>query len=105
MSTEKGYQVIVSQRARNMLGEHVNFIAQVNKKAATAKRKEIVAAIRSLSEMPQRYPFFEGEFITPNKFHKMVVSKWYVVLYQIRDKIVYVDYILDARKDYPWEIL
>ena len=35
-------------------------------------------------------------------FHKYVVSKRYVVLYQIKDKTVYVDYIIDTRQDYTW---
>ena len=34
----------------------------------------------------------------------MFVAKWYLVLYQIQDDTVYVDYILDCRKDYSWLI-
>lgn len=29
-------------------------------------------------------------------------QNWYLVLYQIRDDTVYIDYILDCRKDYNW---
>ena len=77
-------------------------MAQVNKDVAVAKKKEIVSSIRSLSHMPQRFPFLEELYITPNKYHKMFVEKWYLVLYQIQDDTVYVDYILDCRKDYGW---
>ena len=65
---------------------------------------EIMAAMRSLRQMPQRFPYFEELYITPNKYHKMFVEKWYLVLYQIQDDTVYVDYILDCRKDYSWLI-
>lgn len=35
---------------------------------------------------------------------KMFIEKWYLILYQIQDDTVYVDYILDCRKDYSWLI-
>lgn len=98
------YKVIVSDRARRMLGEHIRFLAKVNKEAAVAKKKEIMAAMRSLSQMPQRFPFFEGPYLTPNRYHRMFLEKWYLVLFQIQDDTVYVDYILDCRKDYSWLI-
>ena len=48
MDESKRYKVIVSDRAKRMLGTHVRFLAQVNKEAATTKKKEVLAAIRSL---------------------------------------------------------
>ena len=102
MAENRKYKVVVSDRAKRMLGTHIRFMAQVSKEAAAAKKKEIMAAMRSLSHMPQRFPFFEELYITPNKYHKMFVEKWYLVLYQIQDDTVYVDYILDCRKDYSW---
>lgn len=104
MAENRKYKVIVSDKAKRMLGTHIRFMAQVSKEAATAKKKELVAAMDSLSQMPQRFPFFEEMYIMPNKYHKMFVEKWYLVLYQIQDDIVYVDYILDCRKDYSWLI-
>lgn len=102
MADSKRYKVIVSDRAKRMLGTHIRFMAQVNKQAAVEKKKEIMTALRSLSQMPQRFPFFEELYITPNKYHKMFIEKWYLVLYQIQDDTVYVEYILDCRKDYSW---
>ena len=101
MADSKKYKVIVSDRTKRMLGTHIRFMAQVNKQAA-AKKIEIMTAMRSLSQMPQRFPFFEELYITPNKYHKMFIEKWYLVLYQIQDDTVYVEYILDCRKDYSW---
>lgn len=104
MAESKKYKVIVSDRTKRMLGTHIRFMAQVNKGAAVTKKKEIMTAMRSLSQMPHRFPFFEELYITPNKYHKMFIEKWYLVLYQIQDDTVYVDYILDCRKDYSWLI-
>ena len=102
MADGKRYKVIVSDRAKRMLGAHIRFMAQVNKQAASAKKEEIMTAMRSLSQMPQRFPFFDELYIAPNKYHKMFIEKWYLVLYQIQDDTVYVEYILDCRKDHSW---
>ena len=98
------YKVIISDRAKSMLGVHIRFMAKVDKKAAKEKRDQIIAALYSLEKMPQRFSFFSDPYIPPNKYHKMFISNWYLVLYQIQDDIVYVDYILDCRKDYSWLI-
>lgn len=102
MSTDKVYKIIISERAKRMLGTHIRFMAQVNKDAARQKKQTLLAAIRSLSKMPQRFPFFEANEIPSNKYHRMFVQKWYLILYQIKDDTVYVDYILDCRQDYTW---
>ena len=104
MAESRKYKVIVSDRAKRMLGTHIRFMVQSSKEAAAAKKKELMTAMRSLSQMPQCFTFFEEMYITPNKYHKMFVEKWYLVLYQIQDDTVYVDYILDCRKDYSWLI-
>lgn len=102
--SDKKYKVIVSDRAKRMLGTHIRFMAQVNKDAAKTKKQELMEAMRSLERMSQRFPFFEEAYIPTNKYHKMFVAKWYLVLYQIQDDTVYVDYIFDCRKDYSWLI-
>ena len=102
--SDKKYKVIVSDRAKRMLGTHIRFMAQVNKDTAKAKKKELMEAMRSLERMPQRFPFFEEAYMPTNKYHKMFIEKWYLVLYQIQDDTVYVDYIVDCRKDYNWLI-
>ena len=87
-----------------MLGMHMRFMAQVNKPAAIKTKDELMNAIRSLRQKPHRFPFFEEPYIPPNKYHKMFVPNWYLILYQIQDDTVYVEYILDCRSDYGWLI-
>lgn len=99
---EKKYTVIVSERAKQMLGTHIRFLARIDKKAARDIKEQLITAMSSLEEMPQRFGFFEEPYIPHNKYHKMFVPKWYLILYQIRDDTVYVDYILDCRKEYNW---
>ena len=99
---DQKYKVIVSDRAKQMLGTHIRFMAEVSKDAAIMKKKELMEAMRSLVQMPRRVPSLAEAYIPPNKYQKMFVAKWYLVLYQVQDDTVYVDYILDCRKDYNW---
>ena len=72
--SDKKYKVIVSDRAKRMLGTHIRFMAQVNKDAAKAKKQELMEAMRFLERMPPRFPFFEETYIPTNKYHKMILE-------------------------------
>ena len=98
------HKVIVSPEAFDMLKEHIAFIANVDKNAAINTKNLIINSIKNLKEFPNRYPFFDEDYIPKNKYHKMFVQSRYLVLYQIKDDTVYVDYILDCRQDYSWLI-
>ena len=98
------YKVIISDRAKEMLAMHIRFLSQVNLTAAKKLKVRLIEAMRSLQEMPQRYPFFNERYMPANKYHKLYVEKWYLVLYQIKDEYVYVDWIVDCRQDYQWLI-
>ena len=104
MEKKPQYKVIVSDRARQMLAGHVRFLAQKSPTAARKIKNDLMEAIRSFHQMPERFPFLEAEFIPPNKYHKMFVEKWHLILYQVKDQTVYVDYIVDCRQDYGWLI-
>lgn len=96
------FEVIVSAEARQQLIHCVQFIAKDNMEAAQRLRERIINSIRTLEQMPARYPFFNEPYIPANKYHKMFVENWYLILYQIKDDTVYVDYVLDCRQDYQW---
>jgi len=102
MDDNTKYAVEISDRARRMLLSHVRFLADVNTSAADRLVDRLMEGIRSLSFMPERCPFFQEDFIPPNKYHKLYIEKWYLVLYQIKNRTVYVEYIVDCRQDYKW---
>ena len=58
--------------------------------------------MHTLEYMLKRFPFFEEAYIPSNKYHKIFIGKWYLVLFQIKDDKVFIEYILDCRKDYSW---
>jgi plasmid stabilization system protein ParE len=96
------YELIVADRAKTMIGAHVKFIAQASPQAARDAKARILAAIRSPSKMPERFPFLDEEFVPRGKYRKLFVSNWYLILFQIKGQTVYVDYIVDCRQDYGW---
>lgn len=95
------YKVIVSDEARKMLKDHVYFLARVNAAAARELRDKILREISSLETMPERFPYLD-EDDRRSRYRKMAVPNWYLVIYLVMDDTVYVEYILDGRKDYPW---
>ncbi|HBL68338.1 MAG TPA: plasmid stabilization protein [Firmicutes bacterium] len=105
MENRLQYKVLVSDRARQMLASHIRFLAQKNPAAARQTKKDLMDDVRLLQQMPERFPFLKADFIPPNKYHKMFVEKWYLVIYQVRNQMVYVDYIVDCRQDYDWLLL
>lgn len=96
------YKVIVSERSRQTLATHILFLAKKSPSSARHLKTDLLNAIRSLHQFPERFPFLEAEFIPYNKYHKLFVEKWYLILYQVKDQTVYVDYIVDCRQDYGW---
>ena len=96
------YDIIISDAALAMLDTHVDILVKVSVKAAQRLADEIIGDIRSLSANPGRFPMYENRFITDNRYHKMLSAKRYLVLYEIDQYTVAVDYIVDCRQDYEW---
>jgi hypothetical protein len=102
MEKKPQYKVIVSYRARQMLAGHIRFLTKTSTASARRTKGDFIDAIRSLSTMPERFPFLNADFIPHNKYHKMFIEQWYLLIYQIKDQRVYVEYIVDCRQDYGW---
>ncbi|MDK9711287.1 MAG: type II toxin-antitoxin system RelE/ParE family toxin, partial [Acidaminobacter sp.] len=45
-----------------------------------------------------------ADFLPANKYRKMVIEKRYLILYQVKEQIVFIDWIMDCRQDYRWLI-
>lgn len=84
-----------------MLKDHVYFLVRVNVAAAKELRDRIMAETRGLEKMPERFSYLD-EDNRRSCYRKMVVPNWYLVIYLVIDDTVYVEYILDSRKEYPW---
>jgi len=101
-NANKLYRVIVSDSATDMLMQHVRFTAQVSLQAADKLRTEIIEAAKSLESFPERNSWLSDPVLPANKYRKMIISKRYLLIYQIKDETVFAEYILDCRQDYKW---
>lgn len=100
----KKYSVIVSKRAAGMLVSCAAFLSQASELAALRLKDSFVNAANSLEVMPQRCPFLNNDYIPKSKYRKLVFDEKYLMLFQISDEKVYIDYIVDCRQDYGWLI-
>lgn len=104
MERRNKYEIAVSERALHMLGEHVAFISRVSLRAAKRLSMSFKTAINSLNENPQRCPWLKSENIPSNTYRFLIFEKRYMLIFQIRDNTVFVEYVLDCRRDYGWLI-
>ena len=93
------YKVKVSEQANFMLAEHSYFLARVSIEAAEKLMEDMAAGFESLSVMPERCPLLNQES-NIGVYRKLLVAKWYLVIYKVVEDTVYVDYVLDGRGEY-----
>ena len=96
------YQVDISPEALVMLMKHVTFLARVSRDAAEKLRDEFKTHVQSLSQMPHRCPWLEGEYFPYRKYHKLIFGERYAIIYQVDEEaaVVHVDYVIDFRTEY-----
>lgn len=95
------YNVIVSETANSMLVEHVRFLSRVNVNAANRLIDAFEKAAKSLETMPLRCSI-DSKLEPLVLYRKMIFEKRYLILFEVVDTTVYIDYILDCRQDYEW---
>jgi plasmid stabilization system protein ParE len=103
-SNDKHYRVIISEWAGEMFVQHARFLAQVSVQAADKFRMNIVEAARSLQVFPERGSWLADPLLPANKYRKLLVDKRYLLIYQIKDDTIYIDYLVDCRQNYSWLI-
>ena len=101
-SVNKNYQVIVSDGATQMLLSHVRFLAQVSDVAALRLIEAFQEKTNSLKQFPDRNPCLNDQMLAVGKYRKLILEKRYLLVYQIKENIVYVDAVVDTRQDYGW---
>ena len=104
MEQQSKYQVIVSEQAASMLVHHAAFLAQASVQAAERLTVAFEEAASSLETLPQRCPWLIEPEIPTNVYRFLLFEKRYMLLFQIREDTVYIDYTIDCREDYAWLI-
>ena len=93
------YNVVISQKAYEVLGRHSAFLARVSTSAAKRLAVSFRDAAKSLEQMPERFPFYKNDYMIRGKYRYILVEKWYIVLYKIEGSDVYIDLVIDGRQD------
>ena len=101
-STDKRYNVIVSDKAAQMLVSHSRFLAQVSASASLRLVDEFAEKAKSLEVFPERNPWLADSMIPEGKYRRLLIAKQYLLIYQIKGDMVYVDAVVDTRQDYSW---
>ena len=102
MSRQSKYNIVISEAATQMLVSHAAFLAQVSPSAANRLTDEFEKVAKSLEHMPQRCPYLKDECIDKNAYRFILFENRYMLIFQIEDDTVYVEYMVDTRQDYGW---
>lgn len=96
------YKVVVSVEATQMLVSHSRFLAQVSGTAALNLIAEFEIKAKSLETFPERNPWLSNPLIRSGKYRKLLLAKRYLLVYQVKDLVVYIDAVVDCRQDYAF---
>ncbi|MCE5222996.1 type II toxin-antitoxin system RelE/ParE family toxin [bacterium] len=96
------YKVVVSVEAAQMLVSHSRFLAQVSENAALHLIAEFEEKAKSLEIFPERNPLLSDPLIPSGKYRKLLMAKRYLLVYQVKGLVVYIDAVVDCRQDYAF---
>lgn len=102
MERQNKYHVIISERATQMVASHAAFLARVSIDAAERLATAFEDTAYSLETMPHRCQYLMGEYIPRNIYRTILFEQRYLIIFQIIEDTVYVDYVVDCRQDYGW---
>lgn len=103
MAVEK-YAIVVSGRAEAMLMRHTEFLAKVSVPAAKKLSVEFRKALKSLKDVPDRFPFLDMDGIPRGLYRKCLFYRRYELIFLIMETVVYIEAVRDCRQD-PGHIL
>ncbi len=93
------YQITVANRVRDDLLEQAAFVSRVSLSGARRYHREYLKILARLEENPFQFPV-DLEIDLPGRtYRKAIFAKWFKVLFQVKDQRVYIDGIIDCRRD------
>ncbi len=98
----KTYTIKITETVWEMLILHARFLANVIETVANGLIDAFVETTDSLSSLPERNPWLENEAIPFQKYRKVLFGKYYMPLYKIQGDVVYINAVVDCRRDYGW---
>lgn len=93
------YKVITAPYLGDMILEHVRFIARVSVPAAKRFRAEFATLTRRIAETPYQFPILDDPNLPPDTYRKALFAKWYKAIFYVDGDNVYIDAVVDGRRD------
>lgn len=94
------YRVVVSEEAKGMLIGHMKFLANVSVPASRKFLSAFKEAKAQLSAFPLSGPFDDDPTLPAVTYRKCLFYGRYNILYEVGDKTVYIDAIVDCRQGF-----
>jgi plasmid stabilization system protein ParE len=105
---ENKFNVIVKDKATEMMLAHVKFLARASAQAARKLTGAFHSALQSLTESPERFPWLFTPELPFYEYRKMRFDTRYLIIFTVIENTVYVEAVVDCREDYGrylgWEI-
>ena len=101
---DEEYEVKITDTAWTQMLEHARFLANVSVDAANRLVDDFNTVTDTLTQMPERCPWLMHDSIPFQKYRKIFIGKYHMVLFQVRGNMVYVSSVIDCRQDYSWLI-
>ncbi|GHV87095.1 plasmid stabilization protein [Spirochaetia bacterium] len=95
----KTHEVVLHPKANDRMFEHFRFLAQVSIHGAERLLDELTKDMQSLEYMPERYHWFERDYLPKKKYRYLLSAKRYRIVYQVIESTVFIEDIQDCRQD------
>ncbi len=83
-------------------GEWTRFLAEVSEQAAQNLVDDFRVTAKSLEKYPDSNPWLSDSALPINKCRKLLLYRRYLLIYQVKNNTVFVEYIVDCRQNYGW---
>lgn len=94
------YRVIILDRAFADIQKALSFLARVSKEAADDLNSQLKEVILSLRQFPFRFDEVKMPKELGFSFRRTVINGHYLLIYSIKDDLVVVERLLDARQGF-----
>jgi len=91
------YKVTVLDEAKEMLKNHLKFLARVSPNASRKLNKQFNDVLKILAQTPLTYPLWLTDFELTKPYRRFIFGKRYLAIYTVEDNRVIVAYVLDCR--------
>ena len=92
------YKVIVSRHVAQQLLAYTRFISNVSPGAARAFVVEYEEILERIEDNPLQFQM-DTSFENPVGYRRAVFAQWYKCVFKLDGYVVYVDAVVDCRKD------